>query len=106
MSRAYIVFGSDDRVSWSLLNTVEASSPEQAMNRAREQEAHRHYAAVPERNWSWATPQVVERPPVVKWTSISPAQMTVDDVVEPEPLPTREEEPVEEQPKQERRGVL
>lgn len=80
--RAYLVFGSDDGVHWELLNTVEANGSEQALNKAREQQQHRQYAATPERNWSAMTPKVVERAPVVKWTSVTPKQLTVHDVEE------------------------
>lgn len=118
MSRSYVVFGSDDKLNWETLNTVEASSPEQAMGKAREQEAHNHYAAVPERNWTVGTPEVIERAPVVKWQSDTPKQMTVDDAIEkPKEKPKDGQSRVEEmlakaeaisepEPAESRRGVL
>ena len=81
MTRPYLVFGSDDGVNWELLNTVPASGAPQALNKAREQENHRHYAAVPERNWTQGTPEVVERPPVVRWKTVGEEQMTVEDAI-------------------------
>ena len=42
------------------------------------------YAAVPERNWAQGQPEVVERPPVVRWRmkgSDGGDQMTVDEVL-------------------------
>src|SRR5688572_21839895 len=98
MARKYLIFGSDDKAHWELLNTVEASGAPQALNKAREQEAHRHYACTPERNWTAATPQVEERPPIVKWSSLVDGQTTIDDAIaaakealEEEPVPTKEE---------------
>lgn len=82
MTRPYMVFGSDDGVYWELLNTIPASGAAQALNKAREQEDHRHYAAVPERNWTQGTPEVVERPPVVRWTTVAQAQMTVGEAID------------------------
>lgn len=88
MSRAYLVFGSDDEVQWELLTTVEANGSEQALNKARGQESHRYYAACPERNWASGAPEVIERDPVVKWkmkhsvSEKSPKeQITVDEVL-------------------------
>lgn len=83
MSRRYLVFGSEDGINWELLNTVEASGSEQALNKARSQESHRHYGATPERNWSAMTPEVFERAPVVKWKPLNAKQMTVDEVIPP-----------------------
>jgi hypothetical protein len=93
MSRAYLVFGSDDEVNWELLNTVQASGGEQAMGKAREQQAFRHYGACPERNWTSGTPEVYERDPVIKWKTkerTPSAQMTVEDAL---PKPKKEQEP-------------
>jgi len=77
--RSYLCFGSDDKENWAQLKTVSASGATQALNQARAQEAHRHYAVVPERNWSAATPSVKEREPVVKWEELTPGQMKIDD---------------------------
>ena len=65
-----------------MLNTVVAGGSQQALKAAQKQEAHRHYAAVPERNWASGTPVVIEREPVVKWENISPDQLSVDDVLD------------------------
>lgn len=78
MSRSYLTFGSDDKINWSRLDSVLASGSAQALNLAREQENHRHYAVVPERNWTAATPQVKERAPVVHWEDLTPGQMQID----------------------------
>lgn len=84
MSRSYLVFGSNDKANWALLNTVDAGGSAQALNAARKQEDYLHYAAVPERNWTSATPSVQQREPVVKWAAISPDQMSVEDVLDEE----------------------
>ena len=97
MSRAYLVFGSNTGVEWVLLNTVEANGSEQALSKAREQESFKQYAATPERNWSAMTPRVVERAPVVKWTSVTPKQLTVDDVVKEVKKEEVKKEEVEEE---------
>ena len=77
--RSYLTFGSDDKINWEQLRTVQASGATQALNQARAQEAHNHYAVVPERNWTSATPSVVDRAPVVKWEEIVPDQMRIGD---------------------------
>lgn len=92
MARRYLIFGSDDKVNWELLNTLEASGASQALSKAREQEAHRHYACTPERNWTAATPEVVERKPIVKWAPVTSGQLTVDDALREEPEPPYEPE--------------
>lgn len=88
--RSYLTFGSDDKENWAQLKTVQASGATQALNAARAQEIHRHYAVVPERNWTSATPSVVDRPPVVKWEEIIPDQMQIEDDRKDKEL-TREE---------------
>lgn len=93
MSRSYLTFGSDDKINWAQLDTVQASGSSQALNLAREQEAHRHYAVVPERNWTAATPQVKERAPVVHWEGLNPDQMRIDDGA---PREERKSEKIEE----------
>jgi hypothetical protein len=92
--RSYLTFGSDDKINWEQLKTVQASGATQALNQARAQEAHNHYAVVPERNWTSATPSVVDRAPVVKWTEITPNQMRIDDA------------PADKEPAKEERNVL
>lgn len=82
--RNYLVFGSDDKINWEMLKPVSAGGAPQALNKARAQENHRYYAAVPERNWASAEPEVFERDPVVKWKEISSGQLTVDDALEDE----------------------
>lgn len=79
--RHYLVFGSNDKANWAMLNTVYAGGSQQALNAAREQEDYKHYAAVPERNWTSATPSVEQRKPVVKWAQISADQLTVEDAI-------------------------
>jgi hypothetical protein len=80
--RQYLVFGSDDKLNWALINTVTAGGAQQALNKARTTETHRHYAAVPERNWTSATPDVVQRDPLVKWSPILAGQMTVEEALD------------------------
>lgn len=96
MARNYLVFGSNDKISWAMLNTVAASGSQAALNAARQQEDYRHYAAVPERNWASASPEVVERPPVVKWKSISSDQLSVDDVLDDERVDEERAKVIEE----------
>jgi hypothetical protein len=81
--RNYLLFGSDDGVYWEQLKPALVSGAPQALNAAKAQQAYRHYAVVPARNWTARTPETEERPPVVKWNTLTPDQLTVDDV----PLP-------------------
>ena len=79
--RKYLVFGSDDEQEWELLGEWEASGAATARNYGLDAKSYNHYAAVPKRNWSAASPEVVQRSPVVRWKDATPGQMTVEDVL-------------------------
>lgn len=79
--RTYLVFGSDDEQDWELLGEWAASGAASARNNGLDTKAYNHYAAVPKRNWSAASPQVVQRPPVVRWSDSVPGQLSVEDVL-------------------------
>lgn len=83
MSRTYLVFGSTDGNIWTGLGSVVSGSVKQALAAAAERSnVHFHFAAVPERNWSAATPEVVERKPLIKWTDLNSPQLTVQELLE------------------------
>lgn len=79
MSRVYVVFGSDDKVNWEQLGRFQAGGAPQALRAAIAKESHRHYQAVPERNITAVTPEVQQRPPVVKLTKMTPGQLSIDE---------------------------
>lgn len=80
--RTYLVFGSTDERQWDLIGEYEASGASQARSHGLDaMSTFEHYAAVPKRNWSSASPEVVQRTPVVRWKDATPGQMTVEDVL-------------------------
>lgn len=78
MSRTYVVFGSDDKVNWEQLGPIVAGGAPQALRQAIGAESHRHYFAVPERNITAVTPEVQQRPPIMKLTPMTPGQLSID----------------------------
>lgn len=76
------MFGSNDGITWHSLGDMRASGADQALRKAQESQPYRLYAACPERNWKAGAPEVVQRPPVVRWKPLPKSQLTVDDVIE------------------------
>lgn len=82
MARTYIVFGSNDGRNWEDLGEVVVGGAPQAIRSAMQGHQYRHYATVTKRNWKAVTPEVENRPPVVKLKAMKRAQLTVEDVLE------------------------
>lgn len=81
MSRAYIVFGSDDKSNWEELGPFPAGGAHQAIRQAMKKESHRHYFAVAEGNVTAVTPEIEERDPIVRLRPMTSRQLTVDDAL-------------------------
>ena len=80
MTRRYIVFGSDDKINWEEIGVVTAGGAPQALRQAINKEKHRHYFTVSEGNRTAVTPEVEERPPIMKLTPMTPGQLSIADV--------------------------